>query len=163
MPPVNPAAVARRSGPPSTTDEIRNRMRANSAGRDTGPEMALRRELHGMGVRYRLGHRIELPGRRAVKPDLTWREARVAVFVDGCFWHQCPDHGRAPKSNLDYWVPKLARNVERDQAQTAALHALGWKVLRLWEHELKTECGVREAAALVTDLLDWVPTSWSWQ
>lgn len=135
MPPRDPEAAARRAGPPSTSDEIRNRMRACSTGRDTGPEMALRRELHKRGVRYRVGPRIELPGRRAVRPDLVWKGRKVAVFVDGCFWHGCPDHARAPRTNLEYWVPKLERNRQRDLEQTAALEALGWAVLRFWEHE----------------------------
>jgi DNA mismatch endonuclease, patch repair protein len=117
-------------------------MVANSAGRDTAPEMALRRSLHGMGVRFRVGHKIELPGRRAVKPDLAWRRRRLAIFVDGCFWHACPAHGRPPKSNVDYWEPKLARNRERDYEQTAALVSLGWVVLRFWEHEDMEACAL---------------------
>jgi DNA mismatch endonuclease (patch repair protein) len=112
-------------------------MLACSAGRDTGPEMALRRRLHALGVRYRLGHSIDLPGRRAVRPDLAWTRAKLAVFVDGCFWHGCPDCGRTPRSNLDYWVPKLTANVRRDAEQTEALMLLGWRVLRFWEHEVK--------------------------
>lgn len=117
-------------------------MVANSAGRDTAPEMSLRRHLHAMGVRYRVGHRIELPGRRAVKPDLAWRRRRLAVFVDGCFWHACPHHGRPPKSNTDYWIPKLAANQRRDYEQTAALVGLGWTVMRFWEHEDMATCAV---------------------
>ena len=95
MPPVDPEAVARRAGPPSTTDEIRNRMRACSAGADTAPELALRRELRARGrTGYRVSPSIELPGRRAVRPDLAWIGRRVAVFVDGCFWHCCPASNR---------------------------------------------------------------------
>lgn len=150
MPPTTPDAVARRNGPLSTTDEIRNRMRSCSAGRDTKPEILVRQELWARGVRgYRVGPRIELPGRRAVRPDFAWIGRRIAVFVDGCFWHSCPRHGRPPKTNLDYWVPKLARNVERDREQTAALEALGWTVLRAWEHQ---NPGL--VAGLVQHLLD---------
>jgi DNA mismatch endonuclease (patch repair protein) len=135
VPPVDPEAVARRAGPPSTTAEIRNRMTACSAGRDTRPEILVRQELHRRGVRYRVGSRIELPGRRAVRPDLVWKGRRLAVFIDGCFWHVCPEHHVPPRTNLDYWGPKLARNQERDREQTAALEAMGWIVLRFWEHE----------------------------
>jgi DNA mismatch endonuclease (patch repair protein) len=110
-------------------------MTACSAGRDTKPEMAVRRLLHEAGVRYRVGSPIKLPGRRAVKPDLVWKIRKLAVFIDGCFWHVCPEHHNPPKTNLDYWVPKLARNVARDREQTAALEALGWRVLRFWEHD----------------------------
>lgn len=150
MPPVSRDAVARRSGPPSTTDEIRNRMTACSAGRDTKPEMLVRQELHRRGVRYRVGSRIELPGRRAVKPDLVWKGRRLAVFVDGCFWHVCPTHHKPPRTNLEYWTPKLARNVERDAEQTAALMLLGWTVLRFWEHQ---------GAIEVADTIVWHPRS----
>ena len=150
MPPVDPEAVARRAGPPSTTDEIRNRMRACSAGADTAPELALRRELRARGrTGYRVNPSIELPGRRAVRPDLAWIGRRVAVFVDGCFWHCCPEHYRPPKTNLDYWLPKLQRNVERDAIQTALLEAAGWTVLRAWEHQ---DPGL--VAGLVEHLLD---------
>lgn len=70
------------------------------------------------------------------KPDFVWRRERVAVFVDGCFWHGCPRHGRTPTSRQEYWVPKLTRNAQRDRAVTRALRAAGWKVLRIWECDL---------------------------
>lgn len=69
------------------------------------------------------------------KADLVFRQARVLVFVDGCFWHGCPKHGRVPKDPTGYWGAKLSRNIERDRANNAALTALGWTVLRFWEHE----------------------------
>jgi DNA mismatch endonuclease (patch repair protein) len=75
-----------------------------------------------------------LPGR----PDFTFRSARVAVFVDGCFWHGCPKHGRKPASNRAYWLPKLRRNRERDAVAKRALVTAGWTVIRLWEHDLAT-------------------------
>jgi DNA mismatch endonuclease (patch repair protein) len=71
------------------------------------------------------------------KPDFTFRKARVVVFIDGCFWHGCPQHGTRPKSNKSYWHPKLLRNQRRDRAVKRALAARGWRVLRFWEHELK--------------------------
>lgn len=100
---------------------------------DTKPEMALRSALHAMGYRYRKDFRLDLPLRR-VRPDIAFTSRRVAVFVDGCFWHACPEHGSAPKSNQWYWSPKLAKNVERDRAADAALEQAGWTVVRLWEH-----------------------------
>lgn len=101
---------------------------------DTKPEVALRRELHRQGYRYRKDYRIDLDGAR-VRPDIAFTARRLAVFVDGCFWHCCPDHGGQPANNSWYWEPKLARNVERDRAADAALAAAGWKVVRIWEHE----------------------------
>jgi DNA mismatch endonuclease, patch repair protein len=108
-------------------------MRANRR-KDTKPELALRRALHAQGYRYRKDYRLELSGTR-VRPDIAFTARRVAVFVDGCFWHCCPQHGSQPANNTWYWEPKLARNVERDQAADAALTAAGWSVVRVWEHE----------------------------
>jgi DNA mismatch endonuclease, patch repair protein len=107
-------------------------MKANRR-RDTKPELALRSALHAMGYRYRKDLRVDLPQRR-VRPDIAFTARKVAVFVDGCFWHACPDHGSAPKNNEWYWSPKLAKNVERDRATDAALTEAGWTVVRLWEH-----------------------------
>jgi DNA mismatch endonuclease (patch repair protein) len=108
-------------------------MRANRRS-DTKPELALRRALHGQGLRYRKDYRLDLDGGRRVRPDIAFTARRVAVFVDGCFWHVCPEHGSQPSSNTWYWGPKLARNVERDRAADAALDAAGWEVVRIWEH-----------------------------
>jgi DNA mismatch endonuclease (patch repair protein) len=107
-------------------------MKANRR-RDTKPELALRSALHAKGYRYRKDLRLDLPQRR-VRPDIAFTARKVAVFVDGCFWHACPDHGSAPKNNEWYWSPKLAKNVERDRAADAALAEAGWTVVRLWEH-----------------------------
>ena len=107
-------------------------MRANRRV-DTSPERALRSELHQLGLRFRKDLRLKLD-RGAVRPDIVFPRAKVAVFVDGCFWHQCPEHGRMPKANREYWAPKLARNVERDRANDAALSENGWTVLRFFEH-----------------------------
>jgi len=109
-------------------------MRANRR-TDTKPEVALRRALHALGYRYRKDFRLDLPGGVRVRPDIVFTARKVAVFVDGCFWHVCPEHGREPTSNEWYWTPKLRRNVERDRAADAALQAAGWRVVRLWEHE----------------------------
>ena len=82
------------------------------------------------------------------KPDFVFREEKVAVFVDGCFWHGCPRHGRVPSSRLEYWGPKLARNVHRDRAVTRALRASGWTVLRIWECALTRQRSGRTAARI---------------
>jgi DNA mismatch endonuclease (patch repair protein) len=98
--------------------------------RDTTVEMALRRELHRLGVRYRV-HLRNLPG----TPDIALTRARVAVFVDGCFWHRCPQHGTAPKNNSAWWTAKLDGNVERDRRKDMQLKGLGWVPVHVWEHE----------------------------
>lgn len=108
-------------------------MRANRR-TDTKPELALRRALHGRGYRYRKDYRLDLDGGR-VRPDIAFTARRVAVFVDGCFWHCCPEHGSRPAANTWYWEPKLQRNVERDRVADAVLLAAGWQVVRVWEHE----------------------------
>lgn len=109
-------------------------MKANRR-RDTKPELALRRLLHVAGYRYRVDYRIDLPDGSRVRPDIVFTKRKVAVFVDGCFWHGCPEHGVAPKTNQGYWGPKLERNVARDSANTAQLVEAGWAVIRVWEHE----------------------------
>ena len=101
--------------------------------RDTAPEMALRRELHRRGLRYRVD--LPLAGIGRTRPDIVFTRIRVAVFVDGCFWHCCPDHQSFPKSNAEWWREKLATNVKRDRSIDQALAAAGWEVIRVWEHE----------------------------
>lgn len=100
---------------------------------DTGPELALRRQLHASGMRYRL-HRPPLPGLRRTA-DVVFSKAKVAVFVDGCFWHCCPIHGTVPKRNREWWQSKLRGNVERDRDTDAKLREAGWQVIRIWEHQ----------------------------
>lgn len=101
--------------------------------RDTAPELALRRLLHGRGLRYRIDV-APLPGLRR-RPDLVFTRARLAVFIDGCFWHRCPQHGTSPKNNADWWRAKLDRNVQRDRDTDRNFTDAGWQVLRFWEHE----------------------------
>lgn len=107
-------------------------MRGNRR-RDTKPEMAVRRLAHARGLRYRVDAR-PIPGlnRRA---DLVFTRAKVAVMIDGCYWHGCPEHGTRAKTNAEYWGPKIARNIERDRETTSLLEADGWTVIRAWEHE----------------------------
>jgi DNA mismatch endonuclease (patch repair protein) len=127
------AAAARGRAYPFTTDPGRAANMRGNRRTDTKPELALRAALHARGYRYRKDFRLDLPQRR-VRPDIAFTRRKVAVFVDGCFWHACPDHGSRPKNNDWYWSPKLAKNVERDRAADAALAQAGWTVVRLWEH-----------------------------
>ncbi|HVI28816.1 very short patch repair endonuclease [Hansschlegelia sp.] len=108
-------------------------------GRDTGPEMLVRRLAHALGYRFRL-HRKDLPG----NPDLVFPARRKAIFVHGCFWHghDCARGARMPKANAAYWSAKIARNVARDARVLAELRALGWDPLVLWECELKDRAGL---------------------
>jgi DNA mismatch endonuclease, patch repair protein len=107
-------------------------MRANRP-RDTRPELALRRELHARGLRYRIHCAPHSEVRSTA--DVVFPRARLAVYVDGCFWHGCPEHAVAPKRNGDFWRTKLQANVDRDRRNEAQLTARGWTVLRIWEHE----------------------------
>ena len=99
--------------------------------RDTSCEFLLRSALHRRGLRYSL--RRKLPG----SPDIVFGPAKVAVFVDGCFWHGCPEHCRRPSSNTTYWHVKIDRNMARDARVSGELKALGWGIVRLWEHEVR--------------------------
>lgn len=118
------------------TPSARSSRMASVRGRDTKPEMLVRRLVHALGFRYRL-HDRRLPG----APDLVFRGRRKAIFVHGCFWHRHPDSNcklaRMPKSRLDFWGPKLQGNEERDLRQQAELKALGWDFLVVWECELR--------------------------
>ena len=123
-------------------------MRANRR-TDTKPELALRHALHRLGYRYRKDYRLDLDSGRRVRPDIAFTARKVAVFVDGCFWHACPEHGSKPRANEWYWGPKLVRNVERDRINDAALILAGWSVIRLWEH-VPLEEAVRTVVAAIT-------------
>jgi len=116
--------------------ELRSRiMRANRR-RDTEPELAVRRALHGAGFRFRVDFKVQPSGGRSVRPDVVFTRRRVAVFVDGCYWHGCPEHGTLPiTTNRRYWQEKIAENRRRDQRNTEALESDGWLVIRAWEHE----------------------------
>lgn len=94
----------------------------------------MRRALHARGLRYRVNAKVGA-GRSAPRPDVAFTRARVAVFVDGCFWHGCAEHGVKPRSNAEYWEEKIARNIARDRRNDEALRAIGWTVMRIWEHE----------------------------
>ena len=98
--------------------------------KDSVPEVRLRRELHSRGLRFRVNLR-GLPG----TPDIAFTRAKIAVVVDGCFWHRCPEHGVLPKANRDWWREKLDRNVERDRRKDGELEELGWLSIHVWEHD----------------------------
>jgi DNA mismatch endonuclease, patch repair protein len=119
-------------GPAASSPEALRRMQ-RQARRDTKPEMALRRELHRLGLRYRVDCQV-MPGVRR-RADIVFTRARIAVFVDGCFWHGCPQHATKPKANAEWWAEKLSTTVARDRDTDARLQTHGWKVLRFWEHE----------------------------
>jgi DNA mismatch endonuclease (patch repair protein) len=106
-------------------------------GRDTVAELAIRRLVHARGLRYRVSARPEGDLRRTA--DLLFTRARVAVFIDGCYWHGCSEHFNLPVTNVDYWETKVGRNRSRDIETTAVLEERGWLVLRFWEHEVPTD------------------------
>jgi DNA mismatch endonuclease (patch repair protein) len=108
-------------------------MRGNRK-RDTVPELAVRRALHARGRRYSVNRLIRLDEAK-VRPDIVFPHAKVAVFIDGCFWHGCPMHGTRPHSNREYWDPKISRNKARDERNTTELESAGWRVVRAWEHD----------------------------
>jgi DNA mismatch endonuclease (patch repair protein) len=109
------------------------RMRRNTKF-NTRAELGLRSELHRRGLRYRVHMPISI-GESVVRPDIVFPRQSVAVFVDGCFWHGCPDHGTVPRHNAEYWFAKMQRNRVRDIKVDRALSASGWRVVRIWEHQ----------------------------
>lgn len=129
-PPAPTANASRQRVTASSADALR-RMRAQKR-KDTAPELAIRRELHRLGCRYRVDH--PLPGLRR-RADIAFTARAIAVFVDGCFWHRCPLHGTLPKHNRDWWEKKLSDNVARDRDTDRRLQESGWTVVRVWEHE----------------------------
>ena len=127
----------------------RSELMASVRGRDTAPELAVRRIAHRMGLRFRL-HRNDLPGR----PDLVFPKHRLAVFVHGCFWHRhvgCR-HASTPKTRVAFWTEKFAAKLARDARQEAALRALGWRVLVIWQCESRDEAAVERRLAASIDL-----------
>jgi DNA mismatch endonuclease (patch repair protein) len=127
---------------PLTRSEIMKRVRQSS----THPEMVLRKKLHARGLRFRVNYRAE-----GIRVDIAFVRARVAIFVDGCFWHSCPIHGSRPSTNKHYWLPKLRENRSRDRRQTRILIAKGWNVTRVWEHDCKANSEILIAS--IQDLI----------
>ncbi len=144
-----------RTEPAGPSSEVRPRPRPLDAAvtaqmsrmprRDTKPELQIRRLLHARGLRYRVDDK-RLPGR----PDIVFAGARLAVFVDGCFWHACPEHGVLPKNNREWWRSKLTANVERDRRKDENLWTQGWSVLHVWEHEQPVVAAERIASAVAS-------------
>ncbi|MEC4018122.1 very short patch repair endonuclease [Streptomyces sp. H27-D2] len=114
--------------------------------RDTKPEQLIRRLVHAQGLRYRVCAKPLADLRRTA--DIVFRPARVAVFVDGCYWHGCPEHYVSPKTNPDYWSEKVARNIARDRDTDQQLADAGWLALRFWEHESPDECALAISVAV---------------
>ena len=119
---------------PTPTSPVATRKMRSNRRSDTKPEVLLRSLLHRSGLRFRKDYAIRLPNGKVVHSDIAFTRRKVAVFVDGCFWHCCPDHGTIPKSNQAYWIPKLKQNVARDRMVDKELKVAGWRVLRFWEH-----------------------------
>lgn len=117
--------------PIASSEHVRRRMERQSR-RDTKPELALRRAVWRLGLRYRVDI-APIPGRR--RADLVFTRAKVAVYVDGCFWHSCPTHATIPKANREWWIAKLEANVRRDRDTDQRLANAGWSLVRVWEHE----------------------------
>lgn len=113
----------------------------SNKGRDTKPELLVRRLVHAAGLRYRVNARPEKDLRRTA--DLLFRLVKIAVFIDGCFWHGCPAHYTRPKANNAYWAEKVQRNRDRDTETTRVLTERGWLVLRFWEHEDPADVAAR--------------------
>jgi DNA mismatch endonuclease, patch repair protein len=122
----------------NVSKKTRSRIMASIRGKDTTPEMLLRKHLRAKGVYFK-SHTRARP--TAIRPDIVFARKKVCVFIDGCFWHKCPKCFTAPQSNRGYWGPKLDRNVKRDLEQADALKSRGWRVLRCWEHEIRKDPG----------------------
>lgn len=127
--------------PPASTPQARHRMQ-NTRRRDTPGEVALRRELHGRGLRYLVDCR-PLPGLRR-RADIVFPRLKIAVFCDGCYWHGCPKHGTWPRENAEWWRVKIETTKQRDADTNVRLEGAGWLVIRVWEHE-----DITEAAAAI--------------
>lgn len=126
----------------------RRNMQANRS-RDTAPELAVRRLLHAQGLRYRVDVRPVPEIRR--RADIVFPRKKIAIFIDGCFWHGCPDHGRPTfAQNVHYWPDKIAGNQARDQETSQLLTAAGWRVLRFWEHQNPVDVAEAVRAAVLS-------------
>jgi len=141
------AVASGRSRTSLVTSEQTSARMARQARRDTKPELELRRRLHRLGYRYRVNS--PLPGMPRRRADITFGPKRLIVFIDGCFWHGCPDHATSPQNNGDWWAEKLRKNIERDRDTDARLASSGWSVLRIWEH-VEPEEAVRQVVNALT-------------
>lgn len=139
----------RARAPKASSPTVRRVMQSN-VGRETTPEHALRCALHRVGLRFRKDT-PPIPGLRC-SADIVFPRQKVCVFVDGCYWHGCKLHFRAPKTNTPWWQEKIQANIERDRRQTRTLRRLGWTVVRVWEHEI-TEKRLGRVTAKIANLV----------
>ena len=135
-----------RSSPPNPSSPAARKRMESTGQRDTGAELRVRRLLFARGLRYRVDYPVLTQPRR--KADIAFTRAKVAVFIDGCFWHGCPEHGTWPKANAAFWRDKINTNKKRDLDTNRRLEAKGWLVIRVWEHEAPEEAADKIAAAL---------------
>ncbi|MGW7254942.1 very short patch repair endonuclease [Streptomyces sp. NPDC054834] len=133
---------------------------SRQASKNTNAELAVRRLLHAAGLRYRVEYPV--PGMTRRRIDVAFTRAKVAVLIDGCFWHGCPQHATQPRANAEWWRTKLDRNMARDRETTAHLTAHGWTVLRFWEHEAPEEVAVRVRAAVERRLAEGMRRGKEW-
>ncbi|WP_433894545.1 very short patch repair endonuclease [Streptomyces sp. CA-111067] len=119
---------------------------SSQASKDTAAELQVRRILHAAGLRYRVEYPV--PGMARRRIDVAFTSVKVAVLIDGCFWHGCPEHATQPKANAEWWRQKLDRNMARDAETTEHLTETDWEVLRFWEHEAPDDVALRVAAAV---------------
>lgn len=131
--------------PAASSPQVSDRM-SRAASAHTAPELALRSALHRRGYRFRVQQPLAFDRRR--RADIVFPRAKVVVFVDGCFWHSCPEHATFPRANAGWWRQKLARNKERDEETNRRLSEDGWTVIRVWEHEIPEEAADRVAEVL---------------
>lgn len=134
------------SGGRPTTDAATSARMSRQRTRDTAPEVALRRQLHRMGLRYYVDRAPLRTLRR--KADVVFPRLRIAVYVDGCFWHSCPEHATFPRNNAQWWADKLAGNVARDRDTDRVLREAGWTVVRIWEHTDADQAAAEVVAAV---------------
>ncbi len=149
LPADPPQPAAKRVAKALVTDAATSARMSRQRRAHTDPELALRRELHRAGLRYFVD-RPPIKGQRR-RADVVFPRLRLAVYVDGCFWHRCPVHATAPKNNAEWWADKLAGNVARDRATDTALREAGWQVVRVWEHE-DPRIAAERIGALVEEL-----------
>ncbi len=135
----------RSRAPKASSELVRHVMLANFG--TTKPERRLRSALHRAGIRFRVDCR-PIPEIRCAA-DVVFPRQRVCIFVDGCFWHGCPMHFRVPNTNADWWAEKIRDNARRDSVQTLALQRAGWEVVRIWEHELRTDAGICKVVSMI--------------
>lgn len=135
--------------PLPSSEAVSRAMKGNTK-TDTRPEVRLRSELHSRRARFRKNAPIEA-GDIRVRVDILFTKRRLAVFLDGCFWHGCPQHGNWPRANAEYWTAKIKRNLARDVRVSDALRQAGWTVVRIWEHEPPSEAADRVISVLTGD------------